>query len=289
MAKRNVWRGIFFLLVLSFIPWSVFYGQGFDFPELNKFDTDQSYPVYTPDNLWDYINGAADSYNALGFRDLHIAEYHRGKKHNIKLEIYHHVSETLAFGIYAMERAPSYEFSKLGVQAYREKGLVHFLKGEYYVKVTTHSDSKKTLAALEELAIKAEAMLNGTVDFPDALAMFPNRGKQENSEMYIAENVLGHEFLNDAFRASYNIDDNRFTIYLFTENTDGENQHMLDQYMSKYGLSPGEEPGSKFYFEDGYNGFIYLAWEKSLVILISGLKENNTELANQYFNNIINR
>jgi len=289
MTKYSVRKGIFFLLVLSLSPFSLLCGQDFDFPELNRFDIDNSYPVYTPDNLWDYINGAADSYNALGFRDLHIADYNRGARHSIKLEIYHHAGENLAFGIYAMERAPSYDFFKLGIQGYREEGLVHFLKGEYYVKLTTHSESKKILAAVDELAVMVEAMLDGSDKFPDALALFPGRGKQENSEMFIAENVMGHEFLNNAFRASYNIDDNHFEIYLFTENTDKENQQMLDKYLSKYKLYPGDEPGGKFYFEDGYNGFIYLSWEHGLVILIAGLKENNTELANEYFNNIINR
>jgi hypothetical protein len=289
MKHHNLQRGLFFLLVFSLVSGPLLLAQEFDFPELNRFEIDWAYPVYTPDNLWDYINGAADSYNALGFQDLHVADYNRGKRHTIKLEIYHHANENLAFGIYAMERAPSYDFFKLGVQAYREEGLVHFLKGEYYVKITTHSELKRILATLEELAIKVEAVLNGTDEFPDALALFPDKGKMENSEMYIAENVLGHEFLNNAFRASYNIGDDHFEIYLFTENTDAENQQMLDKYLSKYELYPGEESGGKFYFEDGYNGFIYLAWEQGLVILISGLKENNTELANEYFNNIINR
>ncbi|MEA1886723.1 MAG: DUF6599 family protein [Bacteroidota bacterium] len=289
MAKHNIWRGLISLLVLSLSTGSIVSGQEFDFPELNRFEIDRSYPVYTPDNLWDYINGAADSYNALGFHDLHVADYNRGKRHTIKLEIYHHANENLAFGIYAMERAPSYNFFKLGVQGYREEGLVHFLKGEYYVKLTTHSDNKRILAALEELARETEAMLEGTDEFPEELSLFPSMGKQENSEMYIAENVLGHEFLRDAFRATYNIDDNRFTIYLFTENTDAENQHMLEQYLSKYGLSPGNQPGGKFYFEDGYNGFIYLAWEPGIVALISGLPENNTELANEYFSSIKDR
>lgn len=289
MKHHYLLRRLFFLLFISLITGSLLRAQEFDFPELSRFELDQNYPVYTPDNLWDYINGAADSYNALGFQDLHIADYKRGKSNSIKLEIYHHASENLAFGIYAMERAPSYDFFKLGVQAYREEGLVHFLKGEYYVKITTHSESKKILAALNDLAVKVEAMLDGTDQFPDALSLFPVRGKQENTEMYIAENVLGHEFLNNAFRASYNIEDNHFEIYLFTENNDEENKQMLHEYLSKYELYPGEEPGGKFYFEDGYNGFIYLAWEEGLVILISGLKENNTELANEYLNNMINR
>jgi len=289
MTKHNLWRGVLSLLLISIIQVTTLSGQEFAFPELDRFKIDTSYPVYTPDNLWDYINGGADSYNALGFRDLHVAEYSKGKKHVVKLEIYHHANENLAFGIYAMERAPSYDFFSLGVQAYREEGLVHFLKGEYYVKVTSHSKNKKILEALEELAYITEGMLKGTTGFPDELALFPAEGKQLNSEMYIKENVLGHAFLNDAFRAGYNIDGNRFTIYLFTENSDVENKKMLELYMSNYGLSPGDGPGEKYYFEDGYNGYVYLAWREGLVILISGLKEEDSGLANDFMSKIINR
>lgn len=288
MSYKNVWKAAIFLLAMSTAALPEASGQDISFPDLSRFEIDTGYPVYTPDNLWDYINGGADAYNALGFRDLHIAEYNRGK-HSIKLEIYHHAGENLAFGIYAMERAPSYDFFQLGVQAYREKGLVHFLKGEYYVKLTTHSDNKRVLSALDELAYMTENMLVGSDEFPDELMLFPPAGKQANTEMYIAENVLGHEFLSKAFRADYRAEGKRFHIYLFTENTDRQNHEMLRKYLSIYGLSPGDTPGEKFYFEDGYNGYVYLAWETDLLILLSGLDEDQTEMANDYIAKILSR
>ncbi len=283
MDKNIFWRMFTSLLVLCVLPFATSMAQDIEFPGLKGFDIDQSYPVYTPDNLWDYINGGADSYNALGFSDLHIADYKKGKN-NIKLEIYHHASENLAFGIYAMERAPSYGFFDLGVQGYKEKGLIHFLKGEYYVKLTTYSDKERILSAMEELAQKAASILDGSDEFPAALDLFPEKGKQQYSEMYIANNVMGHEFLEDAFRADYQIDDKRFTIYLFTEKSDQENREILNQYLSKYELSPGDSPGGKFSFKDGYNGYVYIEWSPGLVALISGLKEDDTKLANEYLN-----
>ncbi|MDZ7739769.1 MAG: DUF6599 family protein [Bacteroidales bacterium] len=285
MNMKKIWRMIILLLAISVMPFTATMAQDIEFPELKGFNIDKSYPVYTPDNLWDYINGGADSYNALGFSDLHIADYEKGKN-SIKLEIYNHASENLAFGIYAMERAPSYDFFDLGVQGYKEKGLIHFLKGEYYVKLTTYSDKKRILSAMDELAQKTEVMLDGSDEFPASLDLFPEKGKQQYSEMYIADNVMGHEFLEDAFRADYKLDDKRFTIYLFTEKTDDENREMLDQYLSRYELSPGESPGGKFSFKDGYNGYVYIEWSKGIVALISGLKEDDAELANEYFNSI---
>lgn len=285
MSKKFFWRTFAFLLILSIMPLMEGMAQNIEFPALNRFDIDKSYPVYTPDNLWDYINGAADSYNALGFSYLHIADYSRGKN-SIKLEIYHHASENLAFGIYAMERAPSYDFFDLGVQGYREKGLIHFLKGEYYVKLTSYSDKKQVLSAMDELALKTEAMLDGSDEFPAELDIFPEKGKQEHSEMYIADNVMGHEFLKNAFRANYRLGDKRFTIYLFAGNTGEENRQMLEQYLSKYELPPGDGPGEKYSFRDGYNGHVYIEWSPGMVVLISGLEEDDKELANDYLNRI---
>ncbi len=285
MNRYSSWRSGTSLFGVLFFIQVLLPAQNPEFPEIDNYIIDKGYPVYTPENLWNYIDGAADSYNAMGFRDLHIATYNRGK-HSIKLEVYHHASENLAFGMYALERAPSYDFFDLGVQSYHEEGLVHFLKGEYYVKITTNSDKKKILGSLQELAVRTEAVLEGTGEFPAVLSLFPEKGKQANTEMYIAENVLGHEFLHNAFRTNYNVDNNRFTIYLFSDNTESENNEMLSRYLSLYNLSPGDDPGGKFYFEDGYNGNIYLAWEKGLVIIISGLRGDNTELANEFINKI---
>ena len=288
MKNTNYYFRIILAFTLLLIYPITLDSQDIKFPQLNKFDLEMNYPVYTPDNLWDYINGGADSYNALGFQDLQIAEYNRGK-HSIKVEVYQHATPEQAFGIYALERAPSYDFFELGVQGYREEGLVHFLKGEYYVKITSHSDKKRILEALEELAYNIESMLEGSSEFPPELQMFPAKAKVRNSEMYISESVMGHEFLNNAFRADYTIDDNRFSIYLFSGNNRDENHHMLSEYLSKYDLEPGSGPGKKYSFEDGYNGYVYLKWQPGLVILISGLDKDSYETANEYINDISER
>jgi len=39
--------------------------------------------------------------------------------------------------MYAQERNPKHSFMSIGVQAYREEGILNFLTGTYYVKITT--------------------------------------------------------------------------------------------------------------------------------------------------------
>jgi len=65
-------------------------------PELQGFKKTSNYPVYTSDNLWDFINGGRYVLS-YSFVDLHVEEYTKGKN-VIKLEIYKHKDEIQAFG-----------------------------------------------------------------------------------------------------------------------------------------------------------------------------------------------
>lgn len=288
MSFFNKQREITSLLIFFFFTAGGLNAQELSFPRLDGFSLNDDFPVYTPDNLWDYINGGAESYNTLGFVDLHIAEYTKGKKNRITIEIYRHRNENLAFGIYSMERAASYSFFKLGAQAYREDGLVHFFKGSYYVKVRTSSKSKKTLEAVENLAVLAGQFIEGSNEFPSALKLLPSDGRKANEEMYLSENVIGHEFLRNAIRATYELEDSRFKIYLFTEGTIESIRAMLMTYLRRLDLDSDIEARGKVAFKDGYNGDIFLAWQDNMAVIITGLKADQSEIANRYINEILN-
>ena len=195
---KNIILIAFILVILS---GSVF-AQEIKMPELKGYKKTANYPVYLPEKLWDYINGAADTYLAYGFIDLHVAEYKKGKN-VIKLEIYRQGDNIMAFGIYSTERSPSFHYLKLGSQGYSADGAINFFKGNYYVKIRTYSKSESTLKAAESLAYKVADLLSGKAKMPSALSLFPADGKKINEEAYINESVLGHKFLNKAFKANY--------------------------------------------------------------------------------------
>ena len=170
--------------------------QGFMFPELSGYKKNTDFQIFVPDNLWDFINGAAETYLAYGFVDLHVAEYKKGKN-VIKLEIYRHSDHIMTFGIYSTERSPSFNYMNLGSQGYKAEGAINFFKGNYYVKIRTYSKNEKTLQSAESLAFIVAGMLEGSSDMPPVLSMFPSAGKKMNEEMYINESVLGHQFLRE--------------------------------------------------------------------------------------------
>jgi hypothetical protein len=255
-------------------------------PNLNGYKIKTDYPVYLPDNLWDFIDGAADSYLACGFADLHVAEYKKGKD-VIKVEIYRHSDHTMAFGIYSSERSPSFKFMNIGAQGYIADGSINFFKGNYYVKIKTYSKKEKVLQAEENLATRVAGILDGDVVMPQMLSHFPSDGRKLNEETYINESVLGHDFLNKAFRAPYQIGNDNFSIFIFESASPDEAEKTANDYLSSAGVDPTGTTDNRFVLNDGYNGNIFLAWKDKRMVVISGLAKDQAEIADKYTSEIL--
>ena len=276
----------YFLSAAIFITsLSVLNGQQL-FPELKGYKPVSDYPVYTPDDLWDYINGAADAYLAMGLIDLNITEYIKGRD-RIKVEIYRFGDDNKAFGIYSMERSPIYRFINTGVQGYNEEGVVHFYKDRYYVKVMTHSKSLKVNDRMLGLAGQIASRIEGKNEFPALLQLFPREGLLQNQETYLNESVLGHEFLRGAFRVSYEVNGDHFDIYLFSCSDDAEASVMAGK-LAGDAYTSGDEV-FKYLFEDGYNGLLHVAQQGDRLIIVSGLGKESTQLAERYIAALLRR
>jgi hypothetical protein len=281
MMKRIFIAGILFLLFSG-----ILIAQDIIFPVLQGYRKIMNYPVYYPDNLWDHINGAADGYLALGFVDLNVVEYKKGKN-VIKLEIYRHSDHTMAFGIYASERSSSYRFLNLGAQGYITGGVINFFTGNFYIKIRTHSNKSKVLQSAETLAVRVAAMLGGDTEMPSILHQFPDEGRKPNEETYINESVLGHRFLNKAFKASYGVGNDNFDIFLMKFNDQKDTFATAEKYLESAGLESVQTENGKFVFTDGYNGTIFLAWNRDMIVIISGLAKDQSDIADKYTSGIL--
>jgi hypothetical protein len=274
------------LFLLMFFSAACGFSQDVKLPELSGFKKVINYPVYTADNLWDFINGAADAYLALGFENVHIAEYTKGKN-VIKLEIYKHKDDIQAFGIYSSERSPSFRFINIGAQGYKADGSLNFFKGNYYIKIRTYSKSEKVIQSLETLALKVSDMLPGSSEMPSALKDFPDAGKKKNEETYIKESVLGHEYLTGAYKALYTTGNSEFSIFLFRKNSTGETNKTITAYLKSAGLEIDDPLEGKYVFKDGYNGDIFLSWKETTIVIISGLSKDQADVAARYSSEIL--
>jgi hypothetical protein len=272
-------------ICLIFISGSVL-SQDINFPDLRGFKINTSTPVYLPGNLWDYIDGAADNYLAYGFIDLHVAEYKSGKN-VIKLEVYKQADHIMAFGIYSTERSPTFHFMNLGSQGYNTDGAINFFKGNFYVKIRTFSKNENTLKAAELLASKIADLIPGAVEMPSSLALFPLPGKKINEETYISESVLGHKFLNKAFKASYETVTDTFSIFIMENSNAEERRKSINAYLTSTGNDIVDSDAGKYILKDGYNGTIFMSWKDNRIVIISGLSKDQSGIADKYTSDIL--
>lgn len=279
MIRTTIIRGA---LLLAF-SWSgnSAVGQDFTFPPTKGFKIEKNYPLYTPGDLWDYINGAADAYVSYGFSELHIAEYIRGKN-TIKVEVYDHLKPLPGFGIYSYERSPQYKFIEIGAQGYAEAGLVHFFKGRYYVKVVTNSKSKSIGTSLIQIARNVAAVLPGDNAMPEMIRLLPVNGRVANEETYLNESVLGHSFLEGALRATYHLDGNRFNLYLFRTESVKKAAETVAAYLRSADIDADSDSEGRYKFKDGYNGTVYLVWNREMFAVLTGLGDGMEVFAGNF-------
>ncbi|MEJ2628983.1 MAG: hypothetical protein P8078_10545, partial [bacterium] len=89
---------IIFLIIL---PLTVLFS--FDFPSLPGWQQVGEVKMYHSDNLWEYINGAADHFISYGFEELTYGDISKDEL-TVTVNVYDMGSVLNAFGIYTSEK-----------------------------------------------------------------------------------------------------------------------------------------------------------------------------------------
>ncbi|MHB8056010.1 MAG: DUF6599 family protein, partial [Candidatus Aminicenantales bacterium] len=171
---------------------------------------------YLPDNLFEYIDGAAENFLSYDFVRLVLGQYRAADgPGEMTVEIYDMGTTENAFGIYGSERFPESVFIPVGVQGYIEEGVLNFFAGKYYVKLLAYEAGDRTEPALRSFAAKILDGIRAPGDFPLPVRAFPAAGLVSNSEKFILRNFLGLGFLSRGFTAAYRRDDmGEFSLFI---------------------------------------------------------------------------
>ncbi|UCH62806.1 MAG: hypothetical protein JSU77_13635 [Fidelibacterota bacterium] len=235
------------------------------FPRMEGWKLLDDVRTYTPETLYEYINGAAVGYLAYDFQELHVAEYRRKKQASVLVEIYRHLTPAHAFGIYSQERPREGPFLDIGAQGYCEVPLLNFIVGEHYVKINGAGDPPASETLLETFSHALVAALGGKTGLPPVLACFPEELRLPDSEMFVARNFLGYGFLHSGYTAEYRIDDQYFKLFII-EGTDRQDcQQMVESYAELTQYPEVVEEGPLHTFTDPYHGEVTLAWKGNYI------------------------
>lgn len=190
-----------------------FQARAFDFPEIKGWKPVSEPVTYNPENLYEYINGAADQFLDYGFVLLHTRDLNGGSV-QVSLDIYDMGSRMNAFGIYKTERPAEQERLAIGTEAVISPPYqCLLLKDNLYVKVNVFEGEITEDIGKQLLSAIAEAM-PGKTGFPEELKLLPTEGKIPDSETFAKNNYLGLTELTDCIYAKYKNGDSEFQYFI---------------------------------------------------------------------------
>ena len=187
---------------------------------------------FDPDNLYEFINGAAENFLIYGFEKVVTADYDNAEQPSqILVEIYQMADQRNAFGIYASERNPDSTFKPIGVEGYVGGTALNFWAGNYYVKMTVFQESEALQLEMEKLADAVSRKIGdkGAQELPE-IALFPAENQVPHSIRYLAQDVLGQRYLKDGFQAIYKADDKESRIVIALTGDENAAKEAIDKY-----------------------------------------------------------
>jgi hypothetical protein len=154
---------------------------------------------FTADNLFEYMDGNAESYLTYGFTQMQGVTCKSGEN-TLVIDISEMIDADAAYGIFSANRDPGHPLEKIGMggQVMPRRGT--FAKGNYYVEISATPDVDHT-PTLTAFIAAMEKRVEGSSTPPAALSWFPP--EKLVSARLIPESVLGVRLLKRGYVAQY--------------------------------------------------------------------------------------
>ena len=170
---------------------------------------------FGPEDLYDYLNGAAERYLSYGFvRALHVRyEIEGDDRSGITLDLYDMGSNQGAFGIYSMGRRRDSPALDWGTEGSAGGNAAQAFQGRIFVHGITDYEEPSSVSAMHEMIRDVTGKITGEGSWPAVIDPLPDHGLVPRSEQYVAADLLGHAFLPGGVLATYRIDDHEARLF----------------------------------------------------------------------------
>ncbi len=159
---------------------------------------------FTPETLWEKINGAADFYVDAGLAELDCQRFTLAAQptHWLELYVYDMAEWAGAMAVFR-PREGSTELT-ITEHAYESAGSVFFVHDRYYVEIRLSEPSPQLAAAGMQLARNFIAETDiATAERLDPAGLFPPEGLVAGSIKLRKRNVFGFDGLDNVYTATY--------------------------------------------------------------------------------------
>jgi hypothetical protein len=210
----------------------------------NEWST-ESDQYFNPENLYDYIDGAAELYLSYGFNTVISRRYACPDEMDIVVEIFDMKGVRDAFGVFTnMREKNQHEFGQGSQQI---EGSLIFWKGHYFVSLSTHKNTEKSLAAIRKIAAFIDKVIPKEDNIPAVLDLLPEQDLVPegycyfhhyiwlNSYYFIANyNILDVNDRTDGIIAKYGPADKRSYLLLIQYPDETAAQAAYDKFTSEF-------------------------------------------------------
>ncbi|TRZ85195.1 hypothetical protein D4R89_12700 [bacterium] len=258
-------------------------------PEIEGWKLSEKPQSFFPDNLYEYIDGAAESYIGYDFKELIVAQFQKaGTTASVTLEIYDMGNGTNAFGIFSAERFPENKVVDVGTLGYIEGEVLNFIVGKDYVKILSFDGGAGTPAVLDAFARKVSEKTGEKGTLPPLLSVFPREGIIANSEKYILRNVMGFEFLRNGYMASYKLEGTEFECFLIKADEGRDPAVLLKQLLEFYteDRQPAEDISLGHHVRNKYGQNLYIGVSGTFLCGVNRLPDGAGKIGNRYLKSL---
>jgi hypothetical protein len=216
---------------------------------------DKHIETFNADNLFEKIDGRAESFIQFGVKGMAYTYYHpTGDESNeVQAYIFEMGDYLKALGKYGSEKPDDAKTLEIGSEGYTSAGSTLFYAGSHYTQIVSTKDDPKFAAFALELARRiaakqkpasvasaegeteepgkpgASAKLAAT---PEALFSLLPTGRGRSEPKYVAQDVFGYSFLSDVFLAEYSEGGHTWQGFIRPYSSPEEAKAVFEKYLA---------------------------------------------------------
>ncbi len=148
---------------------------------------------YTPDDLYTYIDGAAEVYRSFNVRNVYTRKYVAQGQPYFVLDVFEMDTSADAFGVFRHEMRMG-ENVGVGYESEYLGGNLAFWKGRYYVEITAYDETPELKKAVLSLARTISEGISEESALPDLLRHCPKEKRLERRIRYFHNGICLNQY-----------------------------------------------------------------------------------------------
>lgn len=230
---------------------------------------------YGRDNVWEYINGAAEQFLSYGFRELVVLDVEQGES-ALTISVYDMGRPLDAFGIFETESPASGDrVDGVGAAAILQPPYrALMLKDRFYVKLEVGGEDVSA-RQLKQAMVNIAQSLPGKDGLPAQLEALPEQDRVPGTVSFAGSNFLGFGDLSNCLHADYKQDDDlEYRLFVMAPS-----KTFLKGIDKKWTRSEGKPDSLLLWREIPYEGVVVLMGDEKQLLGVAGFEDFKTASA----------